>query len=324
MLHSFYILGNTSCPNSIVCACLLTLVFRCVLSFLCCPVHCPFHSMSFVLPVWLGGLFPCCFPSDSLAATCEGEASGRSMLRDNSRHTAVACGALHEHAVQSRVPRVSCSLTPTRLIRNSETYTQNFCVMLKEHLIFQKLSQVLSNLRNAQTLEWDHLNNDLMVRISLCSCAGQCYIPICLGCLSVWPGDSVWRAFQHIDTRAAIEIKWPYLFSRGLDDPGKASLRPNTVTSVFLQVHQSPAQRPLISAFPLRCRAGACACTNTLNTSPPLSFAMPSAISSSHSSPVSSQAAGAALQRGEQANPVARAAWWRSHLWAISGVHISR
>ncbi len=53
ILHSFYILGNTSCPNSIMCACLLTLVFRCVLSLFCCPTHCPFHSMSFVLPVWL-------------------------------------------------------------------------------------------------------------------------------------------------------------------------------------------------------------------------------------------------------------------------------
>lgn len=217
---------------------------------------------------------------------------------------------------------MSCSLTPTRLIRNSERYMQNICFMLKEHLIFLKLSQVLSNLRNAQASEWDHLNNDLMVRISLCSCAGQCYIPICLGCLS--GRELVWGAFQHIDTRAAIEIKWPYLFSCGLDDPGKAPLQTSTVTSVFLQVHHSSAQQPLISVFPLRCRAGAYARTNTLNTSPPLSFAMPSAISSSHSSPVSSQAAGAALQRREQANPVARAAWWRSHLWAISGVHISR
>lgn len=48
-----------------------------------------------------GGLFPHCFPSDSLAHTCEGEASGRSMLRDGSRHTAVACGALHEHVALS-------------------------------------------------------------------------------------------------------------------------------------------------------------------------------------------------------------------------------
>lgn len=108
--------------------------------------------------------------------------------------------------------------------------------------------------------------------------------------------------------QAAIEIKWPYLFWCGIDDPGNASLQTNTVTSVFLQVHHSSAQQPLISVFPLRCRAGAYACTNTSNTSPPLSFAMPSAISSSHSSPVSSQAAGAALECGEQANPVARAA----------------
>lgn len=44
MSHSFYILGNTSCPNSVVCACPLTLVFRCVLSLLRRPAHCPFHS----------------------------------------------------------------------------------------------------------------------------------------------------------------------------------------------------------------------------------------------------------------------------------------
>lgn len=75
MSHSFYILRNSSCPNSIVCARLLTLVFSCVLSLLRCPIHCPFHSMSFVLPVWLqriiSTLFSC---SDSLVKTWEEEA----------------------------------------------------------------------------------------------------------------------------------------------------------------------------------------------------------------------------------------------------------
>jgi len=94
MLLSFYILSNSSCPNSIMCACLLTLVFKCVLSLLCCQIHCPFHSMSFVLPVWLGRIISMLFScSGSLVGMCEG---GTVMLQNNCQHSAVAYGALYE------------------------------------------------------------------------------------------------------------------------------------------------------------------------------------------------------------------------------------
>lgn len=71
MSHSFYILGNTSCPNSVVCACPLTLVFRCVLSLLGRPAHCPFHSgqLCSTCVVLEEDYFLHCFPSDSLADT---------------------------------------------------------------------------------------------------------------------------------------------------------------------------------------------------------------------------------------------------------------
>lgn len=179
----------------------------------------------FYLCGW-GGLFPCCFPSDSLADTCEGEASGRLMLQDNSRHTAVACGALHEHVALSSIFLISHIAwhQHSRLIRNSERYTHTLFVL-------QTASQVLRNLWNTQTLEWDHLNNDLRVRISLCSCAVQRYVQICLGCLS--GRGLVWGAFQHIGAHAAIEIKWPYLFLFGIDDPGNASLQSNCNQCLF-------------------------------------------------------------------------------------------
>lgn len=65
----------------------------------------------FYLCGW-GGLFPRCFPSDSLAATREGEASGRSVLQNYSQRTARACGALCEHVAIS--DNSSHILTPAR------------------------------------------------------------------------------------------------------------------------------------------------------------------------------------------------------------------
>lgn len=59
-------------------------------------------------------------------------------------------------------------------------------------------------------------------------------------------------------------------------------------------------------------------------------FAVPSAISSSHSSSSSPSPGGLPDSRcwepvrGTSRDPVAWALWWRRHLWAISGVHISR
>lgn len=126
--------------------------------------------------------------------------------------------------------------------------------------------------------------------------------------MSVWPGTHRRSIPAHRRSGCHRNKVAVFIFMWARRSWKKASLQTDTVTSVFLQLHRSSSQQPLISVFPLRCRAGAYACTNALNTSPPLSFAMPSAISSSHSSPVSSRAAGAALQHGEQANPVARAA----------------
>lgn len=68
----------------------------------------------FYLCGW-GGLFPRCFPSDSLAATREGEASSRSMPPNNSQHTSLAWGALCEHVALSNYnAHISRILTAAR------------------------------------------------------------------------------------------------------------------------------------------------------------------------------------------------------------------
>lgn len=143
-------------------------------------------------------------------------------------------------------------------------------------LFLQTVSPILSNLWSTQTLEWDHLNNDLRVRISLCSCTVQHGARICLGCLSS-RGTRLRSIPAHRSSWCHRDEVAIFIFV----------LIFVTLTSVFLHILHSTAQQPLISVFPARCRAGAYACTNTLNTSLLLSFAMPSAISLSHSSPVS-------------------------------------
>lgn len=68
----------------------------------------------FYLCGW-GGLFPRCFPSDSLAATREGEASSRLMPQNNSQHKALAWGALCEHvALSDNNSHISHILTAAR------------------------------------------------------------------------------------------------------------------------------------------------------------------------------------------------------------------
>lgn len=67
-----------------------------------------------------------------------------------------------------------------------------------------------------------------------------CGIALCTDMpgMSVWPGTRpTSRAFQHIGAHAAIEIKWPYLFSQqrtcGIDDPGNTSLYSNCNQCLF-------------------------------------------------------------------------------------------
>lgn len=138
----------------------------------------------FYLCGW-GGLFPRCFPGDSLADTCGGEAW--------CCKTILGIPPLPLELCMNTRPYLNILLVSDRvwhqrggLVRNVKRYTCAICMFLRlsQPAIHSKLKCWVICEAHSRWMEWDHSNNDVRVRISLCSCAVRRYAQICLGCLS--------------------------------------------------------------------------------------------------------------------------------------------